>query len=73
MIPIINAVNLSSKIFQAMKNATSEGIVIINPINEPLRKISFVGRAGLPFLSNESMNLSDNKNQRCFIFWSLGT
>ena len=56
MIPIINAVNLSSKIFQAMKNATSEGIVIINPINEPLRKISFVGRAELPFLSNESVN-----------------
>jgi hypothetical protein len=55
-----------------MKNAARDGAEIISPMSEPLRKISFVGRIDRPFLSNGSVDLCDNKNQRCFIFWGIG-
>ena len=42
-IPMIRDVILSPVIVHAMKNATSDGIVIIAPIIEPLKKIPDIG------------------------------
>jgi hypothetical protein len=46
----MSAVILSPKTYQVMKNATSDGIVMIAPMIEPFRNISFVEK-GLIFLS----------------------
>ena len=58
--PIMSEVILSPVIIQDVKNATSDGIVIIVPMIEPFRNMPFVG---LGLLSTNVFFVCYNKNQ----------